>query len=327
MTLTIKKWFASGTRVPLTLPSGKPFEIFYKVLPIPTKNAAENGNWVTMVHGFPTSSFDWIPVIESIRKNFRQGTQEGALQCLVLDLLGFGESDKPNNHTYSIYEQADIIIALWRHLGITTTKIVAHDYGVSVMQEVLARLQEAFTPGVPAISHLVFLNCGFFPDLHRPILVQKLLLNDWIGPAIPYVITKAAFSQQMASVISPEHPLTAEEMHELWIGIENRGGTYIYHRLIRYIEDRKLNQVRWERSLRWVIETNLGSRGTEVEGVASRVGFIWGMVDPVSGAHVAEYLHERYRAFDLSQCFYISSGVEMIRIYLHARIFLSYTLP
>lgn len=43
------------------------------------------------------------------------------------------------NHTYSIIEQADIVEALLSHLRIKDVHIIAHDYGDTVAQELIAR--------------------------------------------------------------------------------------------------------------------------------------------------------------------------------------------
>ena len=55
------------------------------------------------------------------------------------DFLGFGASDKPADHDYSLLEQADLVEALWAQEGVDETALVAHDYAVSVAQELLAR--------------------------------------------------------------------------------------------------------------------------------------------------------------------------------------------
>src|SRR5919106_5854659 len=106
-------WFADGERVLLELPSGS-FEIFARV--------SGSGRWLTFLHGFPTSSWDWAKVAPALERRF----------CLLcFDFLGFGESDKPRGHRYSIIEQADLTAVLWQHFGIEETGLVAHDYGAT----------------------------------------------------------------------------------------------------------------------------------------------------------------------------------------------------
>src|SRR5919108_350064 len=53
---------------------------------------------LVLLHGFPTSSFDWSAFLERDRKH----------AALAFDFLGFGLSDKPAHHTYSLRWQADL---------------------------------------------------------------------------------------------------------------------------------------------------------------------------------------------------------------------------
>src|SRR5258708_26345866 len=98
----LEAWFASGQRVPVTLPGQRQaVHLFCRV--------AGSGPWVTLLHGFPTCSWDWAEIADAL-------TPER--QLLLPDLLGFGDSDKPAGHAYSLVEQADLVEALWRHLGL-----------------------------------------------------------------------------------------------------------------------------------------------------------------------------------------------------------------
>jgi pimeloyl-ACP methyl ester carboxylesterase len=55
-------------------------------------------------------------------------------------------------------------------------------------------------------------------------------------------------------------------------------GHLITHRLIRYMNDRSMHAERWVSAL----ET------TDVP-----LSFVWGMLDPISGAHMAQRIRER----------------------------------
>src|SRR5210317_2398575 len=60
-----------------------------------------------LIHGFPTSSWDWQPMWHTLREQYR---------VVCLDMLGFGFSDKPNARNYSIHQQADIVEAVVEHV-------------------------------------------------------------------------------------------------------------------------------------------------------------------------------------------------------------------
>ncbi len=124
------------------------------------------GQPVTFLHGYPSSSLDFEPVLEQLGSGWR---------LVAVDFPGFGASAKPPGHPYSIHAAADAVEAWWRHVGIGETILVAHDYGGSVGQELLARRADG-TLGVD-ITATVWSNGGLYPELHQPTVGQKMLLD------------------------------------------------------------------------------------------------------------------------------------------------------
>jgi pimeloyl-ACP methyl ester carboxylesterase len=250
-------WWAEGERVPLRI-GGIDRAVFVRRMGA--------GPTMTLLHGYPSSSHDWAKVAPALAER----------HSLVLpDFLGFGDSDKPADHDYSLSEQADLVEALWARDGIDSTVVVAHDYAVSVAQELLARRAEGAL-GVELVGvHLM--NGGLYPELHRPQPVQTALLDPEQGPRISATITE----DLMVAALRPTFPDgfdAAADSADVWRATSNRDGHLIAHRLIRYISDREANAERWTRAL----ET------TDVP-----LAFAWGMLDPVSGAHMAERIRER----------------------------------
>lgn len=217
---------------------------------------------VLLLHGFPTSGYDWsriIPLIPGYR-------------FIAPDFLGFGLSEKPADHAYSLIEQAEFIIQIVERLGLKSVQIVAHDYGVSVGQELLYREAAGTLPF--AITRMAFLNGGLYPDLHRLRPVQRLLLSSFGGIA-GRLLNRRAFGRAMANILSPKHQMTPADLDQHWALITRNGGHRIGHRLIQYVLDRRENGPQWVAAL---------------EGSRVPLAFIWGMLDPVSGAHVMQRL-------------------------------------
>ena len=88
---------------------------------------------LVILHGYPTSSYDYYKVLNQLTKKYR---------VIVHDHLGYGFSDKPLDYSYSLIEQADVALALWKQLGISKFTLLAHDYGTSVATEIIARLNK-----------------------------------------------------------------------------------------------------------------------------------------------------------------------------------------
>ncbi|MDX1570560.1 MAG: alpha/beta hydrolase [Xanthomonadales bacterium] len=212
-----------------------------------------------LIHGFPTASWDWHAVWEQLAGEYR---------LITLDLLGFGFSAKPRGHAYSIFEQADLIEALLDRCGVSRVDVVAHDYGVTVVQELLARHNEGQLP--VQLESICFLNGGLIPGAHRPLLIQKLLAGP-LGPLLARLVTKAAFRRNFDRILARD-PGSAE-IDRLWTLVNHNDGRAIMHRLIRYMAERDTHAERW-----------VGALGrTEIP-----LALINGTLDPISGGHVVE---------------------------------------
>ena len=81
-----------------------------------------DGPLLLFLHGFPSASYDWREVL-ALRPSLR-----GA----GLRLSGFGLSEKPRDHAYTLAWQADAAEEVVRRAGSTPTFLVAHDMGTSV---------------------------------------------------------------------------------------------------------------------------------------------------------------------------------------------------
>lgn len=255
--MTIQEWWAAGEHVDLEV-GGAQRRIFVRRL--------GSGPAMTLLHGFPSSSYDWARVAPLLADRHA---------LLMPDFLGFGASEKPRDHTYSIHEQADLVEALWAATGVTSTRLVAHDYAVSVAQELLAR--QASGSLAVRLERVDFLNGGIYPDLHRPEPTQLALLDPEQGPQVSAMLSEELLAAALVPTFAPGHD-AASEAAGIWASLARDEGSLGLHRLIRYITDRVQNASRWTGAL----ET------TQVP-----LAFCWGMLDPISGAHMAERLRER----------------------------------
>ena len=223
---------------------------------------AGQGEPLLLIHGFPTASWDWHRLWAPLAARYR---------LIACDMLGFGDSAKPRGHAYSLLQQADLQQALLAHLDIAEPlHLLAHDYGDSVAQELIARHQE----GRMRLASCVFLNGGLFPETHHPVLVQKLLLSP-IGPLIGRLFSRQKLAQSFARVFGPHTQPGAEELDDFWSLIAANNGPGVMHRLIRYMPERRVQRERWVAAM---------------QSTAVPMRVIDGAVDPISGAHmVARY--------------------------------------
>lgn len=88
------------------------------------------GEPVLLIHGFPTSSHLWSDVVPLLPKGHR---------VVVVDLLGYGRSDRPDSREVSIRAHAERMIALLDELSINYACVVGHDVGGGIAQAMAVR--------------------------------------------------------------------------------------------------------------------------------------------------------------------------------------------
>jgi pimeloyl-ACP methyl ester carboxylesterase len=91
------------------------------------------GEPVVFLHGFPTSSHLWSDVVPIVPAGHR---------VVVLDLLGYGRSDRPHGQPVDIRGHADRVIDLLDNLGINYACIVGHDVGGGIAQSLAVRFPQ-----------------------------------------------------------------------------------------------------------------------------------------------------------------------------------------
>jgi pimeloyl-ACP methyl ester carboxylesterase len=101
---------------------------------------------VVFIHGFPTSSHLWGNVIPLIPPGYR---------LVVLDLLGYGRSDRPLSHPVDAGAHATRIVEMFDELRIDRACVVGHGIGGGIAQLLAARF--------PArVSHLCLVDSAGF---------------------------------------------------------------------------------------------------------------------------------------------------------------------
>ncbi|HET9624131.1 MAG TPA: alpha/beta hydrolase [Kofleriaceae bacterium] len=214
-----------------------------------------------LLHGFPTSSWDWRHVWDALAARYR---------VVAYDYVGFGFSAKPARGPYSIFAYADQAEAVLAALAIPRVDVLAHDLGDTVAQELLAR--DRAKPGT--LASLCFLNGGLFPELHRPRTIQKLL-DSPLGFLIARLTNRRRFAAGLASVFGPHTQPSAAELDGFWACAAHDHGLANYHLLIRYMRERRAHRDRWV---------------TPVLAPHLPLAMINGHLDPVSGKHVVDHL-------------------------------------
>lgn len=259
----LASWAASGQRVPLG-PFGH--QVFIKQLGNPQ---AAPEKTLLLIHGFPESSYSYNKVLDGLMTQFER--------IVLCDLPGYGLSDKPTlNYAYSLIEQADMLLQVWQHCGVSGGHVLAHDMGDSVATELVARhvadvMPHWFRPGMQSVT---FTNGSMVLALADFRITQKLLISP-AGRWINRLTNRRTFNQQVRSANGNDR-LSQEDLDRLWENLCLQGGKDKTYLTIRYLHDRR----RFERT-RWL---------PALANLSLPVHLCWADADAVARIEMAHYL-------------------------------------
>lgn len=249
--MTPDAWRARGETV--RVPEG---EVFVVTLPGPPDPLP-----VMVLHGFPTSSYDFEEAASRVAAHHR---------VVLFDFPGFGFSAKPPRHAYSLFEQADVACVVAKAHGLSRVILWAHDMGTSVAAELLARRERGLLPF--EVGGLVLMNGSVHMEMASPTLGQRLLASP-LGDAFARVSRRSVFEAQMRRVFAKTP--APETLAAMWTLVARDDGTRRLPTIIRYMAERRRFTSRWIGAL---------------ERLDLPALIAWGEKDPVAVLAIAERL-------------------------------------
>lgn len=226
------------------------------------------GEVILLIHGYPYSSFEWKEVSQVLSKSYR---------VILIDLLGFGFSDKPEYYPYAYEDYVLHLTLLMQHLAVRSAHVIGHDLGASIAQELVAKHNENDLNF--DIKSLAFVNGGLFMDTYRPRLIQRLLSQspDWCGKLINRLLNRTLIEKSVCKLFGKDSQPTQLVLDQLWYVLNYNQGKNISYRLGRLVFDKYRYQQRWISAMQ---ETKI------------TMCFINGPGDPNSGEHMAKRYEE-----------------------------------
>lgn len=234
-----------------------------------TIDTGGNQDVLLILHGYPSSSHDYYQVLPELSKKFR---------VILHDHLGFGFSDKPLDYSYSLLEQADVALQLWKKLGVESAHLFAHDYGTSVATEINARRNRGFAP--IKLKSLTLCNGSVHIELAKLRLIQKLLRNNFTGPIIAKLTSYPLFERNMYKLWYDKSKLEKDDVKAMWQLLIHKDGKLVLPKITQYLKERRRFWNRWVGGLR---ETEL------------KTNILWGRNDPITDENVARVHHEEMK--------------------------------
>jgi pimeloyl-ACP methyl ester carboxylesterase len=246
-------WHGQGARMRFT--DGSAF--------VRTEGDLRSGTPLLLLHGFPTSSHDFVRVWARLARK---------RPLVTLDFFGFGVSDKPQAFGYGLHEQADLVLEVLAKLEVRAVHLLAHDMGTSVATELLARRQRGLLP--VRIESLTLTNGSVFVDMAHLAPAQKLLLSP-AGNAFARLSAYPIFRRSMRKLFAQPDSVDEEELRVMWELVKRDDGTLRMPQLIGYVTDRRRFARRWHGALEKLDMPSL---------------VLWGAHDPVAVLPIAERL-------------------------------------
>jgi len=221
---------------------------------------------VLIVHGYPGSSWDWSGVVGPVGKKTR---------VVVIDMLGFGQSDKPLDGKfkdyYSLMKQADLYEAVAKEEGLKKVVLVAHDMGQTVGTELMARQDEGKLPF--RIKHAIILNGSTLVDMVKLAEMQKQLLK-LPDQASKKDLSKEYFVKGLRPTFDKNFEPIEKTLNCMAMQILENDGDKVIGQILRYLDERK------EFYDRWV--------GTLTGFQSAPMTILWGRSDPVAHEAMAD---------------------------------------
>src|SRR4051794_31333024 len=221
-----------------------------------------SGDALLLLHGFPTSSYDFKAVWPQLTKRHR---------VVTLDFPGFGFSDKPRDFSYSLIEQADIVEMILRELGIDKAHLWAHDMGTSVATELLSRQAAKLLHF--EIDRLILMNGSVHAEMASLTAGQKLLRRPLLGQLFARAINLRTYKAQLRRILS--RPVDDQELIDQFELIRLGDGHLNMPKIIHYYDERIFFRRRWIGAL---------------EAFDHPALILWGVRDPVAVIAIAEAL-------------------------------------
>jgi pimeloyl-ACP methyl ester carboxylesterase len=223
-----------------------------------------------LLHGFPTSCYDWRGVVELLSRRARM---------IAPDLVGFGLSDKPSAYSYSLFQQADTIEELLTTLNVRAAHVVSHDLGTSLHSELLARQAEGRLRF--ELQSSTFLNGSMLQWLAKITpFQQQLAANATLPQAIEICrsMSPERYVQGLQSLMRRPEAITGVDAQVMGELLLYQDGHLRLPALAGYMRERYVHADRW-----------LGA----IENARSPVQLVWADGDPIAHVDMGRELARR----------------------------------
>jgi 2-hydroxymuconate-semialdehyde hydrolase len=201
---------------------------------------------VVFLHGFPTSSHLWSDVVPLMPAGHR---------LVVVDLLGYGRSDRPDAREVDVRSHAERVVELFDELRIQRACVVGHGIGGGIAQSLAVRHPQR-------VSHLCLIDSVAFdrwPTARARMARASLVVTQFLPPGVLLGIVRSYLERGYADPHRASHSI--EQYLRPFLTIEGRDALIAHIRALTSRETRKL--------------------GRQLKKINVPTAILWGEHDPV----------------------------------------------
>lgn len=215
------------------------------------------GSPVVFLHGFPTSGHLWSDVVPLIPPGHR---------LVVIDLLGYGRSDRPRRHAVDVRAHAERTVELLDELRIQRACIVGHGLGGGIAQSIAVRHPHR-------VSHLCLVDSVAFdrwPSLQARIARTSLPLTRFLPPNVVRAVARRTLERGYDDAARAAHAI--DLFLRPFNDDEGRDALVAHIAALNNRETKKL--------------------GRQLRKIAVPTAILWGERDTITPLSVAKRLHD-----------------------------------
>lgn len=201
------------------------------------------GRPIVLVHGTPDGMGAWTSVL------FGAGGLAGTEEIWALEVLGHGMLGVESG-TVTFQRCADHVAGTLRALGLKDVTLVGNSYGGEFCWR-------AALDHPDLISRLVLIDSSGLPRTREQFLSEEVKMREWSVARLGYLVNS---EPRVGSALDPhfEGAADPERVHEVFLGLENRGN--------------------WNAMVDLVRDEN-GGRAAELARLAAPTLLLWGELD------------------------------------------------
>lgn len=224
--------------------------------------ASGSGKPVLLIHGFGNNVYVWRHLAPALAQQNR---------VIAIDLKGFGDSPKPVDERYSVYEQARLISDYVVNNDLTDVTIVGHSLGGGIALVASLYLQQS----APDRQRGLVLIDGIAYPQQMPMFI-RLLATPVLGPLVVGVVPPEIQIREVMKLVYAKNSVVPEDAIKAYAkALKTPEGRYAAVTSARQIQPPDLEDL-----------------SLQYQNLRVPTLIVWGRQDRIIPASIGERLHQ-----------------------------------